>query len=84
MCNNCYISAELLDGYLDGSPPQQLIKQDNAHWPSFGVAFAFMGLVGTFAGMSVSYLISDKQPLNDRRRPNSEVQDFNLDGRNVL
>jgi hypothetical protein len=52
VCNNCYISAELLDGYLDGSPPQQLIKQDNAHWPSFGVAFAFMGMVGTFAGMS--------------------------------
>jgi hypothetical protein len=22
------------------------------HWPSFGVAFIFMGLVGTFAGMS--------------------------------
>jgi hypothetical protein len=44
VCSNGYISAELLDGYLDGSPPQQLIKQDNAHWPSFGVAFVFMGM----------------------------------------
>jgi hypothetical protein len=29
------------------------------HWPSFGVVFVFMGLVGTFAGMSVSDFISD-------------------------
>jgi hypothetical protein len=34
-------------------------KPEILHWPSFGVAFAFMGLVGTFAGMSVSDFISE-------------------------
>ena len=29
----------LIDGHLDGNPRQQLIKQDNPHRPSFGVAF---------------------------------------------
>jgi hypothetical protein len=41
VCRDCCGSAVLIDGHLDGNPRQQLIKQDNPHRPSFGVAFAF-------------------------------------------
>jgi len=45
VCCSCYISAEFVDGYLDGSPPQQLIKHANSHWPSFGVAIALLEVI---------------------------------------
>ena len=62
VCSRCYISAELVDGYLDGSPPQQLIKQDNSHRPSFGVAFALQKENGGSEGELNRRLGAQKSP----------------------